>query len=149
MFPETNNFVFAKPQSDFHIRGCDVMRRYASQCGAKVPEALRGTELRKHIATVSQVLNLKENELDLLAQFMGHDVRVHREYYTLPNDILQTAKVAKLLVAIESGQQERLTGQSLDDIDINVNEGSSYICFVFIYQYTVPTCTYFQGLFQL
>jgi len=32
--------------------------------------------LRKHVTTISQVLNLKENELDidLLAQFMGHDI---------------------------------------------------------------------------
>jgi len=54
--------------------------------------------LRKHVTTISQVLNLKENELDidLLAQFMGHD-RVHREFYRLPLDVLQTAEVAKIL----------------------------------------------------
>jgi len=55
--------------------------------------------LRKHVTTISQVLNLKENELDvdLLAQFMGHDIRVHREFYRLPLDVLQTAEVAKIL----------------------------------------------------
>jgi len=55
--------------------------------------------LRKHVITISQVLNLKENELDidLLAQFMGHDIRVHREFYRLPLDVLQTAEVAKIL----------------------------------------------------
>ena len=121
--PETNTFVFAKPHSDGHIRGCDVMRKYASDCGAKLPDALRGTQLRKHVATISQILNLKENELDILAQFMGHDVRVHREYYRLPYDVLQTAKVSKLLVAMESGQLSIATGQSLDEIDINFNEG--------------------------
>jgi len=31
------------------------------------------------VATVSQILNLKDNELDTLAQFLGHDIRVHRK----------------------------------------------------------------------
>jgi len=55
--------------------------------------------VRKHVTTISQVLNLKENELDidLLAQFTGHDIRVHREFYRLPLDVLQTAEVAKIL----------------------------------------------------
>jgi hypothetical protein len=34
--------------------------------------------MRKHIDTMSQVINLKGNELDILANFMGHDVRIHK-----------------------------------------------------------------------
>jgi hypothetical protein len=120
----TNPFAFAKPLSDGHLRGSDVMRSFSAECGAKQPELLRGTRLRKHVATMSQLLNLKNNELDILAQFMGHDIRVHRHFYRLPSDILQTAKVAKILLAMEGGQQLILSGQSLDDVHVDLNEGN-------------------------
>lgn len=61
-------------------------------------------------------MDLKENELEWLATHMGHDLRVHREYYRLPENTLQTAKVGKLLMAIEGGVT-RFKGKSLDQID--------------------------------
>ena len=63
--------VFAQTKAVGYLRGADVLRKFATTCGAKFLQALRGTQLCKHIATISQVLNLKDNELDLLAQFMG------------------------------------------------------------------------------
>ena len=100
-----NVFVFARSHygAAGHIRGVDVLRKFSVECGAKVPESLRSTGLRKQIATVSQIVNLKENELDILAKFLGHDIKVHREYYRLPNEVLQAAKIAKLLLAMEQG----------------------------------------------
>jgi len=74
---ESNPYLFAQLKFGSHLRGSDVMKKYASEC----PQALRGTALRKHVAVISQVLNLRDNELDLLAQFMGHNIRVHREFY--------------------------------------------------------------------
>jgi len=61
---------------------------------------LKTTNLRKHVATMSQILNLKKNELDQLAQFMGHDIRIYREYYRLPNDVVQAAQVVKVLLSM-------------------------------------------------
>lgn len=115
--------MFARPSSAGHIRCCDVLRRFSVQCGAQSPESLRSTKLRKRVATLRQVVNLKDNELDLLAQFLGHNIAVHRDFYRLPSDVLQTAKVAKLLIALETGQQANLTGRTLDEININLNEG--------------------------
>lgn len=45
------------------------------------------------MATMSKVLNLKDNELDDLADFLGHDIRAHRQYYRLPEGTLQLAKI--------------------------------------------------------
>lgn len=122
-YPAENDFVFARQSSTGHIRCTDILRKFSTECGAKNPETLRSTKLRKHIATISQVANLKENELELLAQFMGHNIKVHRDFYRLPTDCLQTAKVAKLLIAMENGQQTNITGKSLDDIDVDFSEG--------------------------
>jgi len=118
---DTNEYIFAQPHRSGHVRCTDVLRKYSVECGAEAPEALRSTALRKHVATMSQILNLKDNELDLIAQFLGHDVRVHREFYRLPLDVLQTAKVSKLLMAMESGQPHQLIGRSLEDIELNLD----------------------------
>ena len=120
-----NYFMFPRGtcNSEGHIRGSDCIRKYALLCGAKQPSFLRSTSLRKQIATVSQVLNLKENELDILANFLGHDVKIHREYYRLPDATLQVAKISKLLLSLENGSTSQLAGKSLSEIEVGKDEG--------------------------
>ena len=88
------------------------------------PELLRSIKLRKHIATVSQVANLKDNELDMLAKFMGHDVRIHRKFYRLPDETLQVARVSKLLMACSGGGN--IAGKNLEEIDVTPDEGNTF-----------------------
>ena len=102
-----------------HIRGADVLRDFSLRCKAKFPDTLTGTNLRKHLATLCQILNLRENEMDMIAKFLGHDLRVHRDYYRLPCDILEVSKVAKLLLAVEKGGAALGRGTNLDDIPLN------------------------------
>ncbi|XP_030607071.1 uncharacterized protein LOC115795355 [Archocentrus centrarchus] len=120
--PTENVYLFARPGALSHYRGSDCLRKYAKQCGAKNPEALTSTRLRKQVATLSTVLNLKENEMDQLATFLGHDVRIHREFYRLPESTIQLAKVSKLLIAMEKGKLSDLQGKGLDDIDIHPDD---------------------------
>lgn len=104
------------------LRGCDVLRKYAYKCGAERPENITSTKLRKHLATMSQVMNLNKNELDVLANFMGHDIRVHRQFYRLPEDILQIAKVSKVLLNLEKGRSDLLVGNNLDSVNVGEQE---------------------------
>ncbi|KAG8174574.1 hypothetical protein JTE90_022440 [Oedothorax gibbosus] len=53
---------------------------------------------------------------------MEHDIRIHREYYRLPDNILQTAKLSKLFLALEKGNLPKLSGKSLDDIQVSIDE---------------------------
>lgn len=71
-FPNKNMYFFTYPTSMRWIDGCSVLRKYAKMSGVKHPELLTSCRLRKHIATVTQVLSLKENEVDQFAKFMGH-----------------------------------------------------------------------------
>ncbi|XP_071833308.1 uncharacterized protein [Apostichopus japonicus] len=119
---ETNPYIFATLHSEGHIRGPDVIRTHARNCGAIHPEYVTSTSLRKHIATVCQIMNLKDNELDIIARFMGHDIRTHREYYRLPDQTLQVAKVSKVLFNIENGNLQNVVGKSLDEIQIQPDE---------------------------
>ncbi len=50
---------------------------------------------------------------------MGHDIRVHREYYRLTENTIQLAKMNKLLMAIECGTAV-YKGKSLDEIDLEL-----------------------------
>ena len=55
---------------------------------------------------------------------MGHDIRVHREFYRLPQSTMQLAKVSKVLLTMEQGSAGQFKGKSLDEIDIDVEEGN-------------------------
>ncbi|MEQ2241604.1 hypothetical protein ILYODFUR_026990, partial [Ilyodon furcidens] len=115
--PDDNTYLFAIPNCLTHYRGHDTLRKFSEECGAEKPEYLRSTKLRKEIATTSQILNLKKNELDQLADFMGHDIAVHRQFYRLSEPTVQQAKISKLLLALEKGKLRELQGRSLDDIE--------------------------------
>jgi len=117
-----NEYLFALPQSAHYLRACDCMRQFVSECGdIKNPQALKSIQLRKHIATLSTVLNLKTTELDQLADFLGHNIAVHRKHYRLPESTLQLAKVSKVLLAMEQGRLGDYKGKSLDEIQVDVN----------------------------
>jgi hypothetical protein len=72
-----NQYIFAASRGSVgYLRG--ILRSSSEECGAQNAEQLHSTLLRKHIATLSQVLNLREHELDQLVRYMGHDIKIHR-----------------------------------------------------------------------
>ena len=110
-----------------NIRGPDAIRKHVKLCHLKCPEAIYSTNLRKHVATLSQLLNLQNNELEMLARFMGHDITIHREYYRLPEDTLQLAKCSKVMLLMEKGLIGNCAGKTLSEIEINLG-GKRNIC---------------------
>lgn len=116
---EENEYVFPRSfyGSKGHIRACDSLRKYSHLCGAKYPDTFTGTQLRKQLATLCQLLNLKENEMDMVAGFLGHDLKIHRKCYRLPMEIMEVAKVSKVLFAMEKGGVTH--GKSLDDVSVS------------------------------
>lgn len=91
-----------------HIRESNCLRTFSVMCDATHPETFRSTSFRKHIATMLQILSLKYNELDLLTQFLGHDVWTNREFYHLLDDTLQLAKLSKLFLLMDQGIMKNL-----------------------------------------
>ncbi|KAH3710795.1 hypothetical protein DPMN_070290 [Dreissena polymorpha] len=92
-----SKYVFMRPSGRKPYRGNDVLKEATEK--AKVTHASRitSTSLRKQLETFSQFLNLTESSQDILATFMGHDIRTHREYYRQPEGTLEVAKVSKIL----------------------------------------------------
>lgn len=101
------------------IDGSDSIREFVSKCGAKHADLITSTKLRKQLATLAEVLNLKENSQDILATFQGHDIRIHREIYRLPSDALELAKVSRLLHCINNGTISKFKGLDFDEIEFD------------------------------
>ncbi|KAL6467417.1 hypothetical protein MHYP_G00252210 [Metynnis hypsauchen] len=117
-----NIYLFARPFAMTCFRGSDCIRDFAKAAGVKNPSTLTSTKLRKQIGTLSEVLNLSNAELDQLADFLGHDIRVHRQFYRLPEGTLQLAKLSKILLAFEKGRLSEFKGRNLDEINIDPDE---------------------------
>lgn len=80
--PKENPFLFALlGSSSKWIDGSNALRKYANLCGAKHPDTLTSSRLRKQIATVLQILSLSEIEMEQVATFMGHTKKTHEEFY--------------------------------------------------------------------
>lgn len=120
---EENPYVFARASRTLKepYRTADCIRSIAAMIPSlKQSLALTTTRLRKHVAIMSQVIDLKDNELDLLASFMGHDVRVHRQFYRLPQTEQYIAKVGRLLLAMEKGVLNEFAGQTLENVNVDI-----------------------------
>ncbi|KMQ85573.1 hypothetical protein RF55_15792 [Lasius niger] len=96
------------------------MRKFAYECGAEHPERLRGTLLRKHIATNCHKLKLTEYEVSELANFMGHKEDIHKKFYRLPQkeaDILNISKYLEAALGKNSSKDD--THDNDNDISYN------------------------------
>ncbi|XP_060525289.1 uncharacterized protein LOC132701425 [Cylas formicarius] len=108
---DNNRYLFANPNTNTPICGYKVVAKYAKGCGAKNLEAITCTRLRKHLATLTQLFNRTENEIEQLSNFMGHTSN--------------TAKISKLLLLMEKGEAGVHKGKRLAEITIDLVENLS------------------------
>lgn len=114
--PEDNPYVFGVPSCDIfkHLEACVLLRHFSERCNADIPKSLRGTELRKQIATFSLLSDLKSNEVDDLANFLGHARQVHDEHYRMPVASRDIVRMSQLL---RKAQGEDTSGMYTFTID--------------------------------
>ena len=134
-------YLFAREGSEKPYRGSDVLKRLAREAEVENVDIFTWTSLRKQIATMSQALEITENDQDMLAGFLGHDIRVHRDTYRLPISVLEKSKVAALLLKInEKDTTDSLEADSFDedneksgdnegDVTLSASTSSSYMDF--------------------
>ncbi|KAK9876270.1 hypothetical protein WA026_012569 [Henosepilachna vigintioctopunctata] len=60
---ENNPYLFSNLNSSEPIVGYKILKKYAARCGAKNPEGITCTKLRKHLATLSQIFNMMDSDL--------------------------------------------------------------------------------------
>ncbi|KAJ8926631.1 hypothetical protein NQ314_020995 [Rhamnusium bicolor] len=77
-----NEYLFAIPGSTITWGKGDVaLQQLAKKINLKQPQTLSSNKLRKHIATVMQLLNLSQDEVKQFSSFMGHTQKTHEEFY--------------------------------------------------------------------
>lgn len=104
-----NPYIFGIPETKRKcLDACALMREFSVACGAKKPETLRGTTLRKQVATQSLMFNLSETEVEDLANFMGHEKAIHKEHYRIPIVTREITRMSKLLEMAQGGEQSPL-----------------------------------------
>ncbi|XP_052813187.1 uncharacterized protein LOC128240552 [Mya arenaria] len=113
-------YVFVPQTTNQPYRGCSILKEMALEANLQHPERVTSTNLRKQLGTMCQLLGLTETEQDVLAKFMGHDIRVHREFYRLPQSTIEIAKVTKVLHLLNAGQLSEVQGKDLDQIDVEI-----------------------------
>ena len=75
-----NLYMLARLNAITPVSGCTVMKLVVYRCpGLHHPDPITSTKLRKCIATVCQILDMKDNELQTLVIHLGHDVKTHKE----------------------------------------------------------------------
>lgn len=102
--PITNNFLFALPSVPKRLRiidGWAVMRRFSTKCGADNPSSLRGTNLRKQLASSCSTMGLTDNEVTNVAKHMGHDDQIHRNIYRHNPLQMEVVQMTELLQAAQ------------------------------------------------
>ncbi|XP_060552738.1 uncharacterized protein LOC132714024 [Ruditapes philippinarum] len=119
-------FLFCRKSERTPLDGCEAMRDVTKACpGLKHPERIRTRELRKYLAT-TQLIEMTEAELKMVADHMGHSLNVHTDIYRLQSCLLEKTKVARVLIAMENGNIDSFQGKSLQYIEVeNIPQNQS------------------------
>lgn len=116
--PEKNPYVFGLPGNIKgrykYLRACTLLWKFADECSAERSYTLRGTILRKHIATYCIQLNLNDVDVSDLATFMGHSDKIHKDHYRQPLATRDILKISQYLEAVQ-GNTNNLDEDSSDD----------------------------------
>ncbi|KAH0549666.1 uncharacterized protein LOC123261658 isoform X1 [Cotesia glomerata] len=128
-----NPFVFgiAGYYKDAHLSACNVMRKLSEQCGSDNLELLRGTFLRKQIATKCSEMQLDSTTTSKVADYLGHNVAIHKKVYQqrMRADILNMSTI--LLKAQDPNESCNNSKGSIEmdstitESDISANPGTS------------------------
>lgn len=120
--PEQNPYIFGLPDLNKrryrYLRATVLMRKFAEECSARHSTTLRGTTLRKHLATHCIQFNLNDTEVTDLATFMGHADKIHRDHYRQPLASRDILKISQYLEAVRGDTQNA----NMQDSDESTSE---------------------------
>ncbi|XP_067214617.1 uncharacterized protein [Linepithema humile] len=123
--PDKNPYIFGLPgiskRRYKYLRACVLMRRFANECNAMDSTTLRGTILRKHVATYCIQLNLNDIDVSDLATFMGHSDKIHKDHYRQPLPSRDILKISQYLEAV----QGKVHGSNDESSDSNMENNEN------------------------
>lgn len=66
--------------------------------------------------------DFESQHLEVLATFMGHDINIHRSFYQLPQEIIEVARMGRLLTAFNKGTIGQFSRKSIDHINLELGK---------------------------
>ena len=116
--PSTNPYFFPSFSTDGHLDPCQVIQRVARLAGVEKPETITTTNARKYVATMMQLFDLTNIELDWVSNHLGHSLNIHKFFYRQHTTAIEMGKVARLLLQVEEGQTADYSGKPLELITL-------------------------------
>lgn len=112
----SNKYLFGRGENNYYD-GNYIIRRYANQCGAKDPQNLRGSKLRKHLATSVQYLKADPQAMRQITSHMSHTLETHETHYTKHLDVQHLCSTTTDLMALNRKKGlSTLKGKKLSDL---------------------------------
>lgn len=76
--PDTNKYLFANPNTkNGWLKGYHTLKKQV----VSNKNLITSTCLRKQIATVLQIINITEDEMEQFPNFLGHSRKTHESFY--------------------------------------------------------------------
>lgn len=97
---EENPYLFGEPSKDVlrpkFVKATKILPKYAEKSGVTNHKKIRGTFLRKHLATFCSA-ELSDQDISTLAKFMGHKDSTRRDFYRLPDKLKDLLEISQYL----------------------------------------------------
>lgn len=120
-----NPYLFGLPgNGDYnHLMATQLLNKFSKLCGAHKPHTLRGTELRKHIATKCGTMNMGKVELKDVADYLGHNEKIHLDHYRLPSATKDIIRMSNILEYAQGnhGIENDSSGMEMNDSILDQN----------------------------
>ena len=112
----SNKYLFPRPTRNSRnaMRGWDVVHEVSNSANLAKPDLVTSTKVRKHMATILQLLDINSAELTWITDHLGHSIDVHKNWYRQEESTIEVTKVAKILVAKDAG--ENFTNKKISEI---------------------------------
>ena len=120
---KNKTYFFQTEGGKMHYRSAEALNKFAKYFELENKPLFRSTKLRKYMVTAAQFLNLPQHQRTWVADFLGHDLRVHDKFYRMRTDAVNLAKVTKLLYMVDSGKLEDAYSKDLGTIQPTLDDG--------------------------
>ena len=119
---KSNNFLFACGLGKNRLRGWDTIQGITKKIQLINPKLLTPTRTRKYLSTILQLLDMTESELTWVTNHLGHTKDIHKGWYRQEDSTIELTKIAKVLVAIDTGDSRDVQNKKIDTLIAGVND---------------------------
>ncbi|XP_033758095.1 uncharacterized protein LOC117340444 [Pecten maximus] len=112
-----NQYLFPNSLKSY-ARVYSSLKKICEECELASPSRITSVSMRKYTATLTQVMNLKDNEMEWLCSHLGHTSKVHKQHYKQMSGMLERTYVSKLLLVQDLNLTKNFKGQNLENIDL-------------------------------